>query len=292
MIKCCDDQLPAHQRAELDKRALRLTLVDTRYEDGLVGYTMTYLNLKQAVGLRILRELPDAHRRQREALEETRQKRASNAVAGGVVGAVLDGSMGDDSVLDGALIGAVIGATMTEPVAIDLTEQREHYAVLAFKDGSAFTLVVDAKGIADLLGVVHHARSQNESMLCEPALAARALTATEQRLARQAAKNRYISDQQRLSQILAFAALLCLGFGVLLIGLNQTSNWMSWLASNLPQGAPADEQPIMTNGVTMWLAAAAIFGLLMAASFPYESNRIRRGWAAGEGRPEKVRADD
>ena len=82
--------------------------------------------------------------RKRKAIEH-KKRRSGNIVMGAIVGGLLDGSEGDDSIVDGALLGAAFGA-----VATSGPESATAKVGLLFSDNESLTVEVDADEYSQL----------------------------------------------------------------------------------------------------------------------------------------------
>ncbi len=91
------------------------------------GSEQEYLDLQELESIRVITNHDDdLAMRQADA----KRRRSSNVLAGAAFGALLDGSIGDDSILDGALIGAAFGYAGTPGVGEPLARVQ-----LGFRDG-------------------------------------------------------------------------------------------------------------------------------------------------------------
>lgn len=79
--------------------------------------------------------IKDSEERNRQAYKK---RRSSNMIMGAVVGGVIDGSSGGDSIIDGVLIGAVFGG-----LATGSPSNPKAQIGLIFKGGSTLSLEVD-----------------------------------------------------------------------------------------------------------------------------------------------------
>jgi hypothetical protein len=84
---------------------------------------------------------------------QNRKKRSGNILLGAVMGGLIDGSHGDDSVLDGIIVGAAFGAICSSNSA----DPRAKIGLI-FADGETLTLSVDKEEYAQLN--THMAKNQ------------------------------------------------------------------------------------------------------------------------------------
>lgn len=127
-----------------------------------------WLDLRELSRIEVVRNAVDPARRERLAEEKAdvqytqKKNRAfTNAIMGAVVGAAIDSAPDEgDSIIDGAVIGGLVGYALSDtsrPIAVvDLTENKEHFVNLYFRDQTSVTVEATNGEIAQLCRLVNN----------------------------------------------------------------------------------------------------------------------------------------
>lgn len=288
MIKFCEKGRFRHDKLKLDVNNLVITFHDERYKRGSIGYVHHQLDLKQLESIQLLYEFPDHEKRRQAAESKTNENRAQNAVLGAVAGAGIDMLIGDDdSILDGALVGAALGAAVTPVEKIDLTEQKEHFLLLLFKNGDSYKFIVDASGLADLLRALHKARKNYLSEQAGDPVFEVPLSPAEIRIAESAAKQNFIDDNKPISFFLTLGLLAAAAIFLLYFLADALFSFTSFIAATTGDVEPRETMSTITIGI--FAAAGAVWLGIICFVGSIEEKKAKAKIDEGEGKPKVIK---
>lgn len=109
-----------------DLKGYELEIKDSKLQENVISdnYTKKIYNLKALKNLYI-QDL------------RTNKRRSSGFVTGAIIGGMIDGSVGDDTIIDGAIIGGLLGSTTSTYVSGNI------YATLQFFDNMTLNVQID-----------------------------------------------------------------------------------------------------------------------------------------------------